>query len=106
MRHLSPLISGAGWIIRCRQTGRKIKGSLVERSASAGSYRVEMLGMIEIHVFLLAVEEFYKEGGGKNRVACDNKGALFTFAKNGQTSTSGGKQRRRSKGPPGGKKKK
>ena len=43
-----------------------------------------MLGMIAIHVLLLAVEEFYKEGGGKNKVACDKKGALFTFAKNGK----------------------
>ena len=56
----------------------------MESSASAGSYRREMLGMKEIHVFLLAVEEFYKEGGEKNRVSCDNKGALFTFAKNGK----------------------
>ena len=40
--------------------------------------------MIAIHVFLLYIEEFYKEGGGKNIVACDNKGALFTFAKNGK----------------------
>ena len=37
--------------------------------------------MIAIHVLLLAVEEFYKEGGGKNIVACYNKGALFMFAK-------------------------
>ena len=53
----------------------------MERSASAGSNRGEMLGMIAKNVFLLAVEEFYKEGGGKNRVACYNKGALFMFAK-------------------------
>ena len=56
----------------------------MERSASAGSYRGEMLGMIEIHVFLLAIEDFYKEGGGNNIVACNKKGALFTFTKKGK----------------------
>ena len=35
-------VSSAGWIMACRQTGRKISGTLVEKSPSAGSYRGEI----------------------------------------------------------------
>ena len=55
----APNVSSAGWIMKCRQTGRQIQGSLVEVSPSAGSYRGEMLGMLAIRLFLLAVEEYY-----------------------------------------------
>ena len=50
----------------------------------AGSYRGELLGMLAIRVFLLAVESFYGVAAPKhanNRVSCDNKSALYTFEK-------------------------
>ena len=50
----------------------------------AGSYRGEMLGMLAVRAFLLAVKEYYvqaKSKKGDNKVACNNKGALFTFTK-------------------------
>ena len=59
-------------------------GSLAEWSSLAGSYRGEMLGMLAVRVFLLAVEEYFQQHGkvGEgNRVSCDNKGALMTFDK-------------------------
>ena len=57
IRHLSPNTSGAGWIAQDKRTGTKVKGSLTEWLGSAGSYRGEILGMLAVGVFLLAVKE-------------------------------------------------
>ena len=84
IRQLTPDISGAGWIIQDRRTGMKVKGLLAEWPRSASSYRGEMLGMLAVWVFLLAVEDyFHKSGmvGEGNKVSCDNKGALTMFEK-------------------------
>ena len=53
----APNLCSAGWIMACKKTGRRISGTLVEESPKAGSYRGEMLGMLAIRLFLLAVEE-------------------------------------------------
>eukprot|EP00956_Cyclotella_meneghiniana_P010918 scaffold15270_cov101-Cyclotella_meneghiniana.AAC.2 len=78
MRTLDPLIDGAGWLIYCR-TARRIvlKGSMAERNSNAGSYRGELLGLLAIHLWVAAVEEFYRlEEGPRGLIACDNLGAL------------------------------
>ena len=72
-------VCSAGWIMACRRTGRCISGTLVEKSQSAGSYRGEMLGMLAIRLFLLAVEEYCGAVTKDNRICCDNKGALVTL---------------------------
>ena len=64
-----------------KQTGRMISGTLVEKSQSADSYRGEMLGMLAIRLFLLAVEEYCGVITEDNKICCDNKGTLFTFEK-------------------------
>ena len=74
-------VCSAGWIMACKQTGRKISRTLVEKSQSADSYRGEMLGMLAIRLFLLAVEEYCGVITEDNKICCDNKGALFTFEK-------------------------
>ena len=84
IRQLAPNVCGAGWIIQDKLTGKRVEGSLAEWSSLAGSYRGEMLGMLAVRVFLLAVEEYFQQRGkvGKgNKMACDNKGALTTFDK-------------------------
>ena len=83
-KHKAPNISGAGWIIQDTRTGKRIAGSLAEWAKSAGRYRGEMLGILVVRVFLLAVEEYYgqmSDASAGDNAACDNKGALFTFAK-------------------------
>ena len=80
-KNMDPEICSAGWIIQCRETGKRIIGTVTERSASAGSYRGELLGMLAIRLFLLAVEEFYETVASGNQICCDNKGALYTFGK-------------------------
>ena len=73
----------------CRQTKRQISGTVIERSEYAGSYRGELLGMLAIRLFLLAVEEYHNAISDGNEVWCDNKGALFTFAKKSKRVPTG-----------------
>ena len=54
-RKKAPKICGAGWIIFCSTAMKYIKGSFAEHSPSASSYRGEVLGMLAIHLFLLAI---------------------------------------------------
>jgi hypothetical protein len=71
-------IDGASWMIYCR-TRRKVvfKGSFYEWCGNAGSYRGELLGLLAVHVIVLAVERFYNLPSGPcGLVACDNLGGL------------------------------
>ena len=63
IRHLAPNVCGAGWIIQDKLTGKKVKGLLAEWSSSAGSHRGEILGMLAVRVFLLAVEKYFQQHG-------------------------------------------
>ena len=74
-------VSSAGWIVACKQTRRIISGTLVRKSQSVDSYRGEILGMLAIRLFMLAVEEYCGAITDNNKICCDNKGALFTFEK-------------------------
>ena len=56
-RHKDKGVCSAGWIVVCRATKKWIVGSFAERSTSASSYRGELLGMLEVHLFLLATEQ-------------------------------------------------
>ena len=58
-RKRGPNISGAGWMIVCKSTGKTIKGSFYEFSNNAGSYRGELLGLVAIHSFLLHACRYY-----------------------------------------------
>ena len=57
IRQLASNVCGAGWIVQDKLTGKKVKGSLAEWSSLTGSYRGEMLRMLAVRVFLLAVKE-------------------------------------------------
>ena len=56
---------------------------------SADRYRGKMLGMLAIQLFLLAVEEYYGAITTSNDICCNNKGALYTFARKSQRVPSG-----------------
>ena len=84
MEHLHRNISGAGWIIQDRATEKRVQGSLAEWSTAAGSYRGELLGMLAVHIFLPAAEDYYRASTREKTgitVSCDNIGALHPFAK-------------------------
>ena len=71
-------IDGAGWLIYCRRRKKVVfKCSFYEWSGDAGSYRGELLGLLAVHLMVLAVEKFYDlQAGPRGLVACDNLGGL------------------------------
>jgi hypothetical protein len=53
------------------------KGSTFELCAKAGSYQGKLLGLLAVHLLVLAVEWFYDlPPGPRGLVACDNLGGL------------------------------
>ena len=73
-------ICGAGWAIYYRTDKKFLKGSFVKHfnSDSESSYQEKLLGMLAIHLFLLAIEEYYNVQGNNSKIYCDNKGTIFT----------------------------
>lgn len=71
-------IDGAGWMIYCRSRCKVVfKGSFYKWCGNTGSYRGEQLGLLVVHLMILAVEKFYKlPAGPGGLVACDNLGGL------------------------------
>jgi hypothetical protein len=71
-------IDGAGWMIYCRARKKVVfKGSFYEWCREAGSYRGELLGLLAVHLLVMAVEKFYDlSHGPRGLVACDNLGGL------------------------------
>ena len=76
IREIAPLISGAGWLVYCTTAKCKLHGSFFERSAKAGSYRGELLGLLAIHTLVAALEAYYSLPLTKGKVCCDNQGPL------------------------------
>ena len=88
-KQVAPDVCSAGWVMACMQTKRQILGTLIERSDYAGSYRGDLLGILAIRLFLLAVEKYHSTISDGNEVCCDNKGALFTFEKKSKKVPTG-----------------
>ncbi len=80
-RKRASVISSVGWIIFCQTTGKHLVGSFWEKSPSASSYRAELLGLCLLHLFALALSEFYKVSGWKATLGCDNLRALILRSK-------------------------
>jgi hypothetical protein len=75
-RKRAPVISGVGWIIFCANTGKCLVGSFWEKSLSASSYRAELLGLCSLHLFTLAMSDFYKIKRWMAMLCCNNLHAL------------------------------
>ncbi len=71
-RKRAPVLSGVGWIIFCQTTGKWLFGSFWEKSSSASFYQAELLGLCSLHIFALALSEFYKLSGWKATLCCDS----------------------------------
>ncbi len=80
-RKCTPVISGAGWIIFCQTTGKRLVISFWEKSPLAISYRAKLLGLCSLHLFALALSKFYKVSDWKATLCCDNLRALLLSAK-------------------------
>ncbi len=59
-RTAAPTVSGSGWIIVCTACQRTLRGSFIEISRSAGSYRGELLGLVAIHTFATAIAQYFE----------------------------------------------
>jgi hypothetical protein len=70
-------ISGAGWIIFCKNTGLQITGAFWERSSTASSFQAEMLGLCALHLLACAISEYYNLNNWSATMCCDNKHALI-----------------------------
>ena len=75
-KDIAPHVSGAGWVLYCTSTGKRLYGNFYEFSEAAGSYRGELLGLLAIHTLAAAFESFYDIHLGAIKICCDNKGAL------------------------------
>ena len=76
-KEIAPTISGAGWILLCKQSGFRICGSFAEYTSSAGSYRGEFLGLLAIHTLCAALEDYNSLTEATGVICCGNQGALF-----------------------------
>ena len=54
-REMAPKVSGLGWMIVCTACHCTLRGSFYEISRSAGLYRGELLGLVAIHTFAMAI---------------------------------------------------
>ena len=57
MKELYPYLCSAAFFLECSKGRGGIFGSFPEQSVAAGAYRVEILGLMEIHLILLAVKK-------------------------------------------------
>ena len=76
-KDITPLVSGAGWILYCKRTKQQLNESFFEVSPNAGSYRAELLGLLAIDLLVSAIKKYFGLGTSTSVIACDNQGALF-----------------------------
>jgi hypothetical protein len=71
-------LSGAGWIIFCKNTGRQITGAFWEQSFTASSFQAEMLGLCALHLLACALSKYYTNlNNWSTTMCCDNKRMLI-----------------------------
>ncbi len=68
---------GVEWIIFCKAAGQQIMGSFWEKSRTASSFRVEMLGLCALHLLAKEISEHYGLGRWTAALCCDNRRVLM-----------------------------
>jgi hypothetical protein len=76
MKDLYPNLNSAAFIFECSKGRGRLIGSLVEKTPEAGSYRGELLGLMAIHLILLAVNECRQDLGGSIHIFTNCLGAI------------------------------
>ncbi len=69
-------LSAVGWITFCKNTGIQLTGTFWEKSTSASSFCVEMLGLACLHLLARGIAEFYQINKWSAIISRDNKKAL------------------------------
>lgn len=76
IRHLFTDVCSCAFVLECQNGGGRILGKIVEGSKDACAYRGELLGLLAIHLILLAVNKLRPDLKGRVRVVSDCLGAL------------------------------
>jgi len=76
MRHLHERVNSAAVVIECTKGRGRLWCSFTETSRAACSYRGELLGLMVIHLLLLAVNEVNPDLAGSVHIYSDCLGAL------------------------------
>jgi hypothetical protein len=71
MSKLYPDMSACAYIMECTQGRGKLVGRFPEQSRAAGSYRGELLGLLSIHMILLAVNSVHTDISGSVHIYSD-----------------------------------
>jgi hypothetical protein len=76
MRELFPHLNSAAFVLECTKGRGRLMGSFTEHTMNACSYRGELLGLMAIHLILLAVNEYTSGLTGLAQIYSDCLGAL------------------------------
>jgi hypothetical protein len=76
MRELYPHLNSAAFVLECTRGRERLMGLFTEHTMDACSYRGELLGLMAIHLILLAVNECTSGLTGSAQIYLDCLGAL------------------------------
>jgi hypothetical protein len=76
MKEHYPNLNSAAFVFECAKGRGRLMASFTEFTPDAGSYRGELLGLMAIHLILLAVNEFHTGISGSVHIWSDCLGAL------------------------------
>ena len=74
---LAPALCGAGWLIYCPRTKRRLMGYFYETGPASNAYRAESLGLLALHTLLCALETHFAIEIPSVKLCCDGQGALY-----------------------------
>ena len=80
IKEFYPNVCSAAFILECREGRGRIIGSFPEKTVAACAYRGEMLGLMAIHLLLLAANKVWPNLSGRVSLHSDCKGALERIA--------------------------
>jgi hypothetical protein len=80
IKEMHPELCSAAFILECSQTGGRMIGTFPELSSDACAYRGEMLGLLALHLILLAVNKLHTDLDGQVALYSDCLGALTRVA--------------------------
>ena len=86
IRELYPDICSASFVLECSRGRGRIIGDFADYSNAANAYRGELLGLLAIHLILLAVNKVDQQLQGQVKIYSDCLGALGSVAKLPPTS--------------------
>ena len=80
IKEVCPGLCSAAFILECSEKRGRIIGSFSEASPTANAYRGELMGLMAIHLILLAANEVWPDLRGSATVYSDCLGALGRIA--------------------------